>query len=396
MFETLDTAPPDAILGLTEAFQQDANPHKINLTVGVYKDANGTTPILDCVKEAERRLLASESSKGYLAIDGMREYDQLVRELLFGPDHEIITSERAATAQSPGGTGALRVAADLLARKFPGTRIWVSNPTWANHPNVFSAAGLDVQRYDYLDQAGTGLDFDAMLASLQQIPQGDVLLLHACCHNPTGIDPTAEQWRRISDVAAERGLLPLVDFAYHGFGHGLSEDAAGLMELARPGREMLVCSSFSKNFGLYGERVGALTIVAGTSDAARAALSHAKSCIRSNYSNPPRHGAAIVAAILADPELRGRWEQELAAMRDRINGLRRMFAETMSQKAPGSDFSFITRQCGMFSYSGLNRMQVDRLRSEFSIYVVGDGRMNVAGMNEDAIDRLCSAIAAVL
>jgi aspartate/tyrosine/aromatic aminotransferase len=396
MFETLDTAPPDAILGLTEAFQQDPNPQKINLTVGVYKDAQGTTPVLECVKEAERRLLDSESSKGYLAIDGMPEYDRLVRELLFGAEHEIIASQRAATAQTPGGTAALRVAADLLSSKFPGTRIWVSNPTWANHPNVFKAAGLDLQQYDYIDEAGTGLDSDAMLASLKQIPRGDVLLLHACCHNPTGIDPTPEQWRTISELVAERELLPLVDFAYHGFGHGLAEDAAGLMELARPGREMLVCSSFSKNFGLYGERVGALTIVAAAPDAARAALSHVKKCIRSNYSNPPRHGAAIVATILSDPELRRQWEKELAAMRDRINGLRHCFAETMSGKAPGSDFSFITRQCGMFSYSGLNRMQVDRLRSEYSIYVVGDGRMNVAGMSESGMDRLCTAIAAVL
>jgi aspartate/tyrosine/aromatic aminotransferase len=396
MFETLDTAPPDAILGLTEAFQQDPNPQKINLTVGVYKDAQGTTPVLECVKEAERRLLESESSKGYLAIDGMPQYDQLVRELLFGPEHEIIASQRAATAQTPGGTSALRVAADLLSSKFPGTRIWVSNPTWANHPNVFKAAGLELQPYGYIDEAGTGLDFDAMLTSLKQIPRGDVLLLHACCHNPTGIDPTPEQWQTISEVVGERELLPLVDFAYHGFGHGLAEDAAGLLELTHPGREMLVCSSFSKNFGLYGERVGALTIVAGAPDAARAALSHAKKCIRSNYSNPPRHGAAIVATILSDPELRGQWEKELAAMRDRINGLRHSFAETMSSKAPGSDFSFITRQCGMFSYSGLNRMQVDRLRSEYSIYVVGDGRMNVAGMSESSMDRLCTAVAAVL
>lgn len=396
MFETLDLAPPDAILGLTEAFQKDPNPRKINLTVGVYKDARGATPVLACVKEAERRLLQSESTKGYLAIDGLPEFDRLARELPFGAEHEIVASGRAATVQTPGGTAALRVAGDLLARKFPGARIWMSNPTWANHANVFTSAGLDIQRYAYLDQRGTGLDFDAMLASLAEIPRGDVLLLHACCHNPTGIDPTPEQWRRISAVVAERNLLPLVDFAYHGFGHGLAEDAAGLLELAQPGRELLVCSSFSKNFGLYGERVGALTIVAGAPDAALAALSHAKSCVRSNYSNPPKHGAAVVAAVLADADLRRQWEDELAGMRDRINGLRRLFADTMSAKAPGSDFSFITRQCGMFSYSGLNRLQVDRLRNEFSIYVVGDGRMNVAGMSEDAMDQLCTAIAAVL
>jgi aspartate/tyrosine/aromatic aminotransferase len=396
MFETLDTAPPDAILGLSEAFQKDPNPRKINLTVGVYKDAKGTTPVLACVKEAERRLLESEGSKAYLGIDGLPEYDRLVQELLFGAEHEIVVSGRAATVQTPGRTGALPVAADFLARKFPGLRVWVSTPTWANHPSVFAAAGLKVERYDYLDSAGTGLNFDAMLHGLESIPRGEVLLLHACCHNPTGVDPTPDQWQRIGRVIEERGLLPLVDFAYHGFGRGLAEDAAGLLGLAQPGKELLVCSSFSKNFGLYSERVGALTIVAGSQPAAAAALSHAKVCVRVNYSNPPKHGAATVATVLSDPELRQQWEGELAEMRGRIAGMRSLFAVTMADKAPGQDFSFITRQCGMFSYSGLNRMQVDRLRTQHSIYVVGDGRMNVAGMNESSMDYLCTSIAAVL
>lgn len=401
MFETLDTAPPDAILGLNEAFQKDPNPHKINLTVGVYKDARGATPVLACVKEAERRLLEGEATKGYLGIDGLPEFDRLAQELLFAPDqagaaHEIVASGRAATVQTPGGTGALRVAADLLARKFPGVRVWASTPTWANHPAVFSAAGLKVPRYEYLDAAGTGLDFEAMLRGLNAIPRGDVVLLHACCHNPTGVDPTAEQWQEIARVIDERGLLPLLDFAYHGFGRGLTEDAVGLMCLAKPGKELLVCSSFSKNFGLYGERVGALTIVAGSKDAAAAALSHAKVCVRVNYSNPPKHGAATVATVLADAALHKQWEAELAGMRERISSMRSLFVQTMADKAPGIDFSFITRQCGMFSYSGLNRMQVDRLRNEHSIYVVGDGRMNVAGMNEAGMDYLCTSIAAVL
>jgi len=397
MFENLDMAPPDAILGLTEAFNKDPNPDKINLSVGVYKDAHGKTPVLECVKEAERRLLAAGAAKSYLPIHGMPDYGQSARELLFGADHEIVHSGRSVTLQAPGGTGALRVAADFLKCKVPQSRIWCSQPTWVNHPKIFHAADRQVETYAYMDDAGTGLDFDAMLASLQQIPAGDVVLLHACCHNPTGIDPTPEQWKQIGDVIQQRQLLPLVDFAYQGFANGLQEDAIGLRELCRPGVELLICSSFSKNFGLYCERVGALTIVAGEPDAAQAALSHAKICVRVNYSNPPRHGAAIVATVLSDPQLRSQWAQELEEMRGRINSTRQSFVATMKDKAPQHDFSFIARQRGMFSFSGLKPIQVDELRNKHSIYVVtSGGRINVAGMTPANLDRLCDAVASVL
>ena len=397
MFETLDIAPPDSILGLSDAFRQDPNPQKINLSVGVYKDAQGNTPILASVKEAEQRILARETHKSYLAIEGLADYDRYVGELLFGSDHEIVKSKRATTLQTPGGTGALRVAADLLKRKFPQARIWHSRPTWANHPSVFQAADRTIDSYPYIDASQTGLDFPAMLDGLRKIPAGDVVLLHACCHNPTGIDPTLEQWRQIADVVAERNLLPLVDFAYQGFGDGLEADAAGLRELSRPGRELLVCSSFSKNFGLYCERVGALTIVAASQQAADAALSHARVCVRVNYSNPPQHGAAIVATVLGDPGLRSQWEREVDGMRARIHAMRTRFVETMKSKTSKRDFSFIARQRGMFSYSGLTPMQVDELRTKHAIYVVTQGgRINVAGMTDANLPRLCESIAAVL
>ena len=397
MFDALPLAPPDAILGLGEAFKKDPNPKKINLSVGVYKDERGETPILASVKDAERQLLEKEKSKGYLSIEGLAEYGSRVQELLFGAGHEILTSGRAVTAQTPGGTGALRVAADLLRKHYPTAKVWVSKPTWANHPAIFAAAGQQVETYSYIDAAGQGLDFSAMLAALKQIPAGDIVLLHACCHNPTGIDPTAEQWREISKVMAERKLLPLVDFAYQGFGDGLAEDAAGLRELAKVNPELLVCSSFSKNFGLYGERVGALTLVAGSADSAQQALTQVRVGIRTNYSNPPIHGGALVAAVLSDPKLRQQWDQEVAAMRTRIHQMRKLFVETMKAKAPKHDFSFIARQRGMFSFSGLSNLQVDELRTKHAVYVVGNGgRINVAGMTANNMQALCDAIAAVL
>ena len=397
MLDSLPMAPPDSILGLTEAFKKDPNPHKINLSVGVFKDEQGNTPILACVKAAERRLVENEKNKGYLAIEGHAEYDAKVQELLFGAGHEILASGRAVTAQTPGGTGSLRVAADFLRRHFPSAKLWHSKPTWANHPAIFSAAGQKVETYSYLDASGRTLDFEAMLASLRQMPAGDIVLLHACCHNPTGVDPTAEQWKQIAKVVHERRLLPLVDFAYQGFGDGLVEDAAGLKELAQPGKELLVCSSFSKNFGLYGERVGALTVVAASAADAERALSQVRISIRTNYSNPPIHGAAIVAAVLSDSSLRQQWESELAAMRERIHKMRRLFVETMKRKAPQHDFSFLATQKGMFSFSGLTNMQVDELRTRHGVYVVGNGgRINVAGMTEANIGPLCDALADVL
>lgn len=397
MFDTLPLAPPDSILGLMEAFKADPNSKKINLSVGVYKDEQGQTPVLMTVKEAERRLLANETSKGYLAIEGHAQFAAAVQELLFGQGHEVLTSKRAVTAQTPGGTGALRVAADFLKKHFPQARVWVSKPTWANHPAIFSAAGQEVKTYPYLDERGRALDLSAMLAALEQIPTGDIVLLHACCHNPTGIDPTPAQWAQIAAAAGARGLLPLVDFAYQGFGSGLEEDAVGLRELAKPGQELLVASSFSKNFGLYGERVGALTLVATSNEAAQRALSQIRISIRTNYSNPPTHGAAIVATILNDAPLRKEWEKELADMRRRIHQMRELFVATMREKKPQHDFSFLNDQMGMFSFSGLTNVQVDELRNKHSVYVVGNGgRINVAGMTPGNIQPLCDAIAAVL
>lgn len=396
MFESLPMAPPDPILGLAEAFRKDPNPAKVDLSAGVYRDATGKTPIFRAVKRAEERILRQETSKNYLSIQGSAEYAAAVQELLFGPEHEILANGRVATAHTPGGTGALRVAGDFLKKMFPGKRIWVSQPTWPNHPGVFQAAGLEVKTYPYFDTATNSLAFDEMLAALRQIPEGDVVLLHACCHNPTGVDPTPEQWSQIADVIEERRLLPLVDFAYQGLGDGLREDAQGLMTLCRPGSEMLIASSFSKNFGLYNERVGALTIVANSAAAAEAALSQVKLCIRANYSNPPAHGAAIVTTIWNDPELRADWEAEVKEMRDRINQMRSLFVETLADKGVQRDFSFIARQRGMFSFSGLTPEQVEILRRRYSIYIVSSGRINVAGMTAENMDRICQAIAEVL
>jgi aspartate aminotransferase len=300
------------------------------------------------------------------------------------------------TAQTPGGTGALRVAADFFRQKLKGQRIWVSSPTWVNHHSIFEAAGLQVDTYPYLDKAGTGLDFDALVTAFQAIGAGDAVCLHASCHNPTGIDPTVEQWRQIGQVLRQRQILPLVDFAYQGFADGVDEDRTGLLQLADICPELLVCSSFSKNFGLYGERVGSLTLVAPTEEAAQIGLSHIKICIRTNYSNPPKHGGAIVAKILSEPALHARWLVDVQSMRDRIAGMRQLFVDTLRAKGVTRDFSFITRQRGMFSYSGITPEQVDTLRSDYGIYIVRSGRINVAGMTAANMDRLCDAIKSVL
>ena len=396
MFEQLTAAPPDAILGLTEAFKKDPRPDKINLGVGVYTTDAGDTPVLVSVKKAEAALLAEETTKNYLAIPGAPAYGVEVQKLLFGPAHEIIASRRAATAQTPGGTGGLRVTADFIKKLWPGATIWISDPTWANHPQIFQAAGLAVKNYPYYDHAAQDLAFDAMCATLRGVPAGDVVLLHGCCHNPSGMDLSPAQWSTVAEIAHERRFLPFFDFAYQGFGDGIDADATGLRAFCAPGFELLVCSSFSKNFGLYNERVGALTVVAGDADAAEKAFSHVKSCIRSNYSNPPAHGGAVVTKILATPELRALWEQEVTDMRDHINGLRRAFVAELQRQGVQRDFTFITRQKGMFSFSGLSKEQVDRLRDEFGVYIVGNGRISVAGMNSRNIAPLCAAIAKVL
>ena len=348
------------------------------------------------MKEAERRRLAEEKTKSYKPIEGTPEFGGAVQELLFGQAHELIRSRRAATAHTPGGTGALRVVADTLRRLHPAATVWLSDPTWANHSNVFKTAGLAVKTYRYFDASTDRLDAAGFLRSLERVPAGDVVLLHACCHNPTGVDPSPTEWSSIADLGAERRFLLLVDFAYQGLGTGLDEDAVGLRELARPGLELIVCSSFSKNFGLYSERVGALTAVTASETEAQTVLSQIKASIRANYSNPPAHGGAIVGTILGDPELRDLWLEELAEMRDRIAGMRRLFVETLADQAIERDFSFIEEQKGMFSFSGLNRAQVDALREKDSIYIVGSGRINVAGMTEQNMRPLCQAIARVL
>lgn len=396
MFDTITPAPPDAILGLTEAFKKDSNPRKTNLAVGVYKDAGGATPVLETVKEAERRLLSGEKTKSYLPIDGSPEFDAACQRLIFGEKHEIVTSGRAITAQAPGGTGALRVAGDFVAEISPGATVWISEPTWPNHPSVFQSAGLKLATYPYFDAKTNGVDFEAMLATLRTIPAGDVLLLHGCCHNPTGVDLSPEQWRAVADIAAERGVLPLLDFAYQGFADGLEEDAVGVRTVAAHCPELFVASSYSKNFGLYNERTGALTLVARNGEAAEAALSHVKRCIRANYSNPPAHGGEIVRTILGDPALRQQWEGEVTAMRERINTMRHLFVETLNEKGVARDFSFIARQRGMFSFSGLTPDQVQALRERHGVYIVGSGRISVAGMTEGNMEYLCEAIADVL
>ncbi len=396
MFDQLDQAPADPILGLTEAFKSDPNPQKVNLGVGIYKDANGLTPVLDSVKRAETIELAEQQTKSYLGIAGLEGLGESLQPLLFGDGNEIIAAQRALTAQTPGGTGALRVAADFIHNHLPGAKVWVSDPTWANHKNIFNAAGVEVCTYPYYDEKRRALAFGNMIENLARVPAGDVVLLHACCHNPTGMDPTHEQWEQIAALVAHRRFLPFFDFAYQGFGEGIDADATGVRAVAATGVEMLVASSFSKNFGLYNERVGALTVVAGNADAAQKALGHIKRCIRANYSNPPAHGINVVKRILDDAELRALWIDEVAAMRDRINTMRQQFVATLARKGVSQDFSFITRQHGMFSYSGLNPAQVDALRNEHSIYIVGSGRINVAGMTGANVERLCEAIAAVL
>ncbi len=396
MFEKITSAPADPILGLADSFRADPRDNKINLGIGVYKDESGKTPVLDTVKKAEKFLLDNENTKNYLAISGMPEFGRVTQELLFGAQHEIVTSKRARTAQAPGGTGALRIAADFIAKQTNAKRVWISNPTWPNHKNIFEAAGLEVLTYNYYDAAKHGMDFDGMLNSLSSAVAGDVIVLHGCCHNPTGIDPTAEQWTKLAALCADKGLLPVFDFAYQGFAKGLDEDAEGLRIFTKNNPEMIVASSFSKNFGLYNERVGACTIIAKDSDNAERAFSQAKAVIRANYSNPPAHGAAVVTTILSDDVLKAEWIQELTAMRERIKRMRQLLVKTLEEKGAKQDFSFIINQNGMFSFSGLTKEQVERLRSEFGIYAVSSGRINVAGLTLENMVPLCDAIVKVL
>jgi aspartate aminotransferase len=396
MFEKITAAPADPILGLADIFRADHRPVKINLGIGVYKDETGNTPVLTSVKQAEQRLLKSEYTKNYLGIDGLPLFASCTQELLFGANSEIIANKRARTAQTPGGTGGLRIAADFIAHKINAKRVWVSNPSWPNHKNIFTAAGLEVVEYAYYNANNHALDFDGLVNSLSAAQPGDVVLFHGCCHNPTGIDPTETQWNQLAKLSVNNGWLPLFDFAYQGFAKGLEDDAQGLRIFAAKHQELIVCNSYSKNFGLYNERVGACTIIAANSDVVDIAFSQVKAVIRANYSNPPAHGASVVATILKDDDLRAIWEQELTDMRQRIHRMRQLFVKTLQEEGAKRDFSFIINQNGMFSFSGLTKEQVLRLRNEFAVYAVNSGRVNVAGMTPDNMKLLCEAIVAVL
>ncbi len=389
-------APPDPILGLAEAFRNDPRPDKVNLSAGVFVDETGKTPMLASVIEAERRLADAATTKLYLPIDGNAVYRDLVRELALGKDHEAVTSGRALATQTPGGTGGLRVAADFLRQTGAGDTLWMSEPTWPNHPQLFQAAGFRIRAYPYTDATGRKIDEEAMLAALGQASPGDIVLLHGACHNPTGVDPSPDLWRRIGDLVEERHILPLVDLAYQGFGDGLAEDAAGLHELARPDAELLVSTSFSKTFSLYAERVGALIVIARSAADANAAQSHVKAAVRVNYSNPPAHGADIVRTILADPALRPQWETELAGMRARIKDNRRALVAALEARRIPGDWSGIATQRGMFALLGLDAHQVARLKDEHAVYVVGKGRINVAGFTQANLPVFADALAKVV
>ena len=396
LFGAVDLAPRDPILGITEAFNADANPRKVNLGVGVYCDDAGKVPLLECVKRAEREITDKAAPRIYLPIDGIPAYDKAVQRLLLGDDSDVIAQGRAVTVQALGGTGGLKIGADFLRRFAPGAQVFISDPSWENHRALFEAAGFTVNAYPYYDAATHGLDFAAMRASLEAIAPGTIVVLHACCHNPTGVDPTPEQWEQILAIVRARGLVPFLDIAYQGFGDGIDADAAVVRKFAASAGPLFVSSSFSKSFSLYGERVGALTVVTVDKDEAVRVLSQLKRVVRANYSNPPTHGGQIVALVLTNPDLRALWETELGGMRERIREMRDALVRKLGERAPGHDFAFVRRQRGMFSYSGLTKGQVQRLREEFSIYAIDTGRICVAALNSRNIDYVADAVAAVL
>ena len=396
LFSAIELAPPDPILGLNEAFNADARPNKVNLGVGVYLAEDGKIPLLESVRQAEAARLQTPTARGYLPIDGLAAYDLGVQRLLFGEDSDLMKQGRLVTAQSLGGTGALTIGADFLKRLLPEARVLISDPSWENHRGLFEAAGFAVGSYPYYDASTHGLNFAGMCASLQAANPCTIVVLHACCHNPTGVDPTAEQWKQIVSIVRERNLVAFLDLAYQGFADGIEPDSAVVRAFAASGAEFFVASSFSKSFSLYGERVGALTIVTASAEESKRVLSQLKRIIRTNYSNPPTHGGALVAAILGSPELRTRWESELATMRERIKSMRERLTTLLSERIPGQDFSFVRRQRGMFSYSGMTSVQVERLRTEFAIYAVSTGRICVAALNRKNIEPVADAIAAVV
>lgn len=395
LFSAIEMAPRDPILGITEAFNADTNTAKINLGVGVYYDDKGKVPLLECVQKAEAKLMEQPTPRTYLPIEGLAAYDKAVQELVFGADSPVIQEKRALTVQAIGGTGALKIGADFLKRFLPASDVYISNPSWENHRALFESAGFTVHNYAYYDAATRGVNFDGMLAALKAMPAGAIVVLHACCHNPTGADLTQDQWDQVIAAVQAGNLVPFLDMAYQGFANGIDEDGAVVRRFAATGMAMLVSNSFSKSFSLYGERVGALSIVATTSEEATRVLSQLKRVVRTNYSNPPTHGGKVVATVLATPELRKLWEEELAGMRVRIREMRGAMVEKLKAKAPGHDFEFVRQQVGMFSYSGLTKEQVGKLRDE-SIYAVDTGRICVAALNSTNIDRVVDAIAKVL
>ncbi len=389
-------APRDPILGQTEAYNADKNPKKVNLGVGVYTGDDGKVPLLECVRRAERQLADAPAPRNYLPIDGLAVYDKAVQGLVFGADSAAAKEGRIVTIQTLGGTGGLRVGADFLRRTAPEATLWISDPSWENHRAVFESAGFKVNTYPYYDAKTRGVDFDAMLAALKALPAGDIVLLHACCHNPTGVDLSEAQWASVAETMTARGLVPFLDIAYQGFAESLHADGSAVRLFANSGLPVLVATSFSKSFSLYGERIGSLNVVAATSDEGARVLSQIKRLVRSNYSNPPTQGSKIVATVLANPELRTLWEQELGQMRDRIKSMRKLLVEKIHARVPGADFSFIMRQRGMFSYSGLTKEQVVRMREEFSVYAIESGRICVAALNTNNVDYAADAIAKVI
>jgi aromatic-amino-acid transaminase len=396
LFAAIEMAPRDPILGITEAFNADQHPEKTNLGVGVYYDDNGKVPLLACVQKAESLLMEKLAPRTYLPIEGLAAYDKAVQELVFGANSEVVTSKRAITAQAIGGTGALKLGADFLKRFSPNAQVYISDPSWENHRALFESAGFVVNNYPYYDTTTKGVNFDGMLASLKSMPAGSIVLLHACCHNPTGADLTDQQWAQVIQVVTQRGLVPFLDMAYQGFGDGITEDGKVVGMFAAAGGPLFVSNSFSKSFSLYGERVGALSIVAANAEEAARLMSQLKRVIRTNYSNPPMHGGQVVAMALATPELRKLWEEELAGMRVRIKAMRQALVDKLKAKSPQHNFDFVIQQRGMFSYSGLTKAQVERLKTEFSIYAVDTGRICVAALNSRNIDRVVDAIAKVL
>ena len=391
----VEMAPRDPILGVTEAFNTDPNPNKVNLGVGVYYDDNGKIPLLECVRRAERQLLESAPPRGYLPIDGLPEYDRAVQALVFGADSPAIKDQRVITVQSLGGTGGLKIGADFLRRADPDAQVWISQPSWENHLALFENAGFVVKGYPYYDAGTRGVDLDGLLRSLASVPARSIVVLHACCHNPTGVDLTADQWAQVMDAVKRRELVPFLDMAYQGFADGLDADASVVRRFVDAGMPLFVSNSFSKSFSLYGERVGALSVVAQSSEEVARSLSQLKRMVRTNYSNPPTHGGKIVATVLTSPELKRIWEQELGQMRSRIQSMRSQLVEKVQARAPGLDFGFVTRQRGMFSYSGLSKDAVARLRREFSIYAIDSGRICVAALNSRNIDYVADAITRV-